>query len=87
MHQLGLTAADLTAFLARMQPSEDVEVRRQALSNAGVPPEEAGKLALLQVMQEFSCQLLELNNHKIAADLVRLGVLTGSILRDGEASF
>lgn len=89
MHQLGLSAADLTSFLQReaMHPLEDIEKSRQAHLSSGVSPELAEKLALIEYLQAFSVKLLEANNHKIAADLVRLGVLTGTLLRDGEASF
>lgn len=89
MHQLGLSAADLAAFLQReaIHPLEEIERCRQASLNAGVSPELAEKLAIVEYLQTFSLKLLELNNHKIAADLVRLGVLTGTLLRDGDASF
>lgn len=89
MHQLGLTATDLTSFMQReaMHPLEEIERYRQASLNAGMSPELAEKLAIVEYLQTFSLKLLELNNHKIASDLVRLGVLTGTLLRDGEASF
>jgi hypothetical protein len=74
-HQSGRDAAERLATLEK------------ANLNAQMPPEAARQLALVQYMHEFASQLLEANNRKIAADLVRLGVITGTITRSGEAAF
>ena len=88
MHQLGLTAADVTTFLQKEgDPGARIAESRERFLQAGHSAEQAQALSLVQYLQDFSARLLELNNHKIATDLVRLGVLTGTILRDGEASF
>lgn len=89
MHQLGLSAADVTALLHRegSQALERLETFRKANQHAGLEPEAARELAMVQYLQEFSTTLLEANNRKIAADLVRLGVLTGTITKNGEAAF
>lgn len=89
MHQLGLSAADVTALLHRegAQAQERLETFRKANQHAGLEPEAARELAMVQYLQEFSTTLLEANNRKIAADLVRLGVLTGTITKSGEAAF
>jgi hypothetical protein len=42
---------------------------------------------MVQYLHEYTTTLLEANNRKIAADLIRLGVLTGTITRDGEPAF
>ena len=89
MHQLGLTTADLAGIvhetldgaLARLEQAE------RAALNAGRSPENAKQLALVQLFLESSERLLEANNRKVAADLIRLGVLTGTITRDGEPAF
>ncbi|HEY9720984.1 MAG TPA: hypothetical protein V6D47_03170 [Oscillatoriaceae cyanobacterium] len=89
MHQLGLTTTDLAAIvhetldgaLARLETAE------RAALNAGRSPEQAKQLALVQLFLESSERLLEANNRKVAADLIRLGVLTGTITRDGEPAF
>jgi len=89
MHQLGLSAADVAALLHReaAQVLERLETHRKANQHAGLEPETARELAMVQYLQEFSTTLLEANNRKIAADLVRLGVLTGTITKSGEAAF
>lgn len=89
MHQLGLSAADVAALLHRegAQAMERLETHRKANQHAGLGPEAARDLAFIQYLQEFSTTLLEANNRKIAADLVRLGVLTGTITTGGEAAF
>lgn len=89
MHQLGLTASDVTAFLHRegMTSLERLEVHRSANLHAGMSSEAAQSLAMIQLLQEFASSLLEANNRKIAADLVRLGVLTGTLTKGGEATF
>lgn len=89
MHQLGLTSADVAALLHReaQGATERLEKFGAANRHAGLAPEAARELALIQYLQEFSTALLEANNRKIAADLVRLGVLKGTITRDGEAAF
>lgn len=89
MHQLGLSTAELAAWahesldgaLARLEQAE------RAALNAGRSPEQAKQLALVQFFLESSERLLEANNRKVAADLIRLGVLTGTITRDGEPAF
>lgn len=89
MHQLGLSAADVAALLHREASSatERLEILGAANRHSGHGPEAARELAVIQYLQEFSTTLLEANNRKIAADLVRLGVLTGTITRNGEAAF
>ncbi|MBO9542438.1 hypothetical protein J7643_17755 [bacterium] len=89
MHQLGLSAADVAALLHRevQGATERLETFDAANRHAGLAPEAARELALIQYLHEFSTTLLEANNRKIAVDLVRLGVLTGTITRDGEAAF
>ena len=89
VHQLGLSAADVVALV-----HQETETWAQRLStfenanrHAGLEPEQAQKLAMIQYLHEFSASLLEANNRKIAADLIRLGVLHGSIRRGGEATF
>ncbi|HEY9900159.1 MAG TPA: hypothetical protein V6D00_13375 [Pantanalinema sp.] len=89
MHQLGLSAADVAALLHRegQDASRRLETFAAANRHSGLAAEAARELALIQYLQEFATTLLEANNRKIAADLVRLGVLTGTITRDGEAAF
>lgn len=89
MHQLGLSAADVAALLHRegSQAMERLEIHRKANEHAGLGPEAARELAMVQYLQDFSTTLLEANNRKIAADLVRLGVLTGTITKSGDAAF
>lgn len=59
----------------------------KAAIHAGVSPELAREHAMVQYMHEFATNLLEANNKKIAADLIRLGVIMGTIRRDGEPAF
>lgn len=89
VHQLGLTAADVAALVHREteQWAETLGKFEAANQHAGMAPLEAQKLAMIQYLHEFTTTLLEANNRKIAADLIRLGVLSGSITRDGEATF
>lgn len=89
MHQLGLSAADLTSWLheRRQDLPERLAARTHGHRAAGHPPEEAARLALFDTLAELASDLLEANNRKLATDLVRLGVLAGTISRDGEASF
>lgn len=89
MHQLGLSAAELAVWLKTHADESAVRLAtfEAAGLNAGMPPEQAKQVAWVQYMHEFSAALLEANNRKIAADLVRLGVITGTILRSGEAAF
>lgn len=89
MHQLGLSAADVTALSHRAasEALERLETHRKANEHAGLAAEAARQLAMVQYLQDFSTTLLEANNRKIAADLVRLGVLTGTITRSGDAAF
>jgi hypothetical protein len=89
MHQLGLSAAEVA--LLTHQDAEGAAERLATLEranlNAQLAPEAARQLAFVQYMHEFASKLLEANNRKIAADLVRLGVITGTITRSGEAAF
>lgn len=89
MHQLGLSAAEVALLLQQQTETQDqrLETLEAAALNAGLAPELAKRQAMLQYMNEFTTSLLEANNRKIAADLIRLGVLTGTITRDGEPAF
>lgn len=89
MHQLGLTAADVAALIhgSREGAAASLAVRTKALEHAGHGPEEAARLALFELLATFAADLLEANNRKLATDLVRLGVLAGTISKEGEASF
>ena len=89
MHQLGLSAADAAQLLHREfeGAGDRLNTFEQAALHAGLSPELARRQALVQYLPEFSSTLLEANNRKIAADLIRLGVLTGTITRDGEPAF
>lgn len=88
MHQLGLSAADIAVLVHKEQERglETLEKFAQANVHAGMPPEDARRFALVQYMHEYTTTLLEANNRKIAADLIRLGVLTGTIT-NGEPAF
>lgn len=84
-----MTAADMAVMVAK-----EAETAPERLANyeavalrTGATPEQARQLALVRYMHEYTEALLSANNRKIAADLVRLGVLTGTLTRDGEASF
>ena len=89
MHQLGLSAADVAVLVHQEQETwqETLAKFEQANVHAGLAPEEARRLAMVQYLHEYTTTLLEANNRKIAADLIRLGVLTGTITRNGEAAF
>lgn len=89
MQQLGLSAADVVALVHRETETWEEQLSKFEAANrhAGMEPETAQKLAMIQYMHEFSATLLEANNRKIAADLIRLGVLHGTIRRGGEATF
>jgi hypothetical protein len=89
MHQLGLSAADVAVLVHKEQATwQDTLAKFEAAAlNAGVPAEQAKSLAMVQYLHEYTTTLLEANNRKIAADLIRLGVLTGTITRDGEPAF
>lgn len=89
MHQLGLSAADVVALVHQETETwaEKLEKFQNANRHAGLDPEQAQNLAMIQYLHEFSATLLEANNRKIAADLIRLGVLSGTISRGGEATF
>jgi hypothetical protein len=84
-----MSAADLALLLQRELDGagDRLNTYEQAAMNAGLAPELAKRQALVQYLHEFSASLLEANNRKIAADLIRLGVLTGTITRDGEPAF
>lgn len=89
MHQLGLSAAEVALLVHKEQGAwaETHEKLTQANIHAGLPPESARELAMVQYLHEYTTTLLEANNRKIAADLIRLGVLTGTITRNGEPAF
>jgi hypothetical protein len=89
MHQLGLNAADVAVLLQKESASwaPRLDVFRSAARNSGLSPEEANQFAMIQYLHEYTTQLLAANNRKIAADLIRLGVLTGSITSNGEPAF
>ena len=89
MQQLGLSAADVVALVHQETETwaERLSTFESANRHAGMEPDHAQKLAMIQYLHEFSATLLEANNRKIAADLIRLGVLHGSIRRGGEATF
>ncbi|MNK30480.1 hypothetical protein D3C87_488980 [compost metagenome] len=89
MQQLGLSAADVVALVHQETETwaERLSKFESANRHAGMEPDQAQQLAMIQYLHEFSATLLEANNRKIAADLIRLGVLHGSIRRGGEASF
>lgn len=89
MQQLGLSAADVTALVHQETETwaEKLAKFEAANRHAGLEAEAAQKLAMIQYLHDFSAALLEANNRKIAADLVRLGVLHGTIRRGGEATF
>jgi|GEM_PF-2398043 hypothetical protein len=89
MHQLGLTAAELAGFMhGRAETALDrLSAMRNAHLHAGCGPEEAERLATLEYLQEFATDLLLANNRKIASDLVRLGVISGTLTAGGDASF
>ncbi len=89
MHQLGLSAADVVALVHRETDTwtDKLETFVNANRHAGLDSERAQQLAMIQYLHEFSAALLEANNRKIAADLIRLGVLHGTISRGGEATF
>jgi hypothetical protein len=89
MHQLGLTAAEVAVLVHKEQATwQDSLAKFEAAAlNAGLPPAQAKELAMVQYLHEYTTTLLEANNRKIAADLIRLGVLTGTITRDGEPAF
>jgi hypothetical protein len=89
VHQLGLSAADVVALVHQETETwaERLTKFENANRHAGMEPEQAQKLAMIQYLHEFSATLLEANNRKIAADLIRLGVLHGTIRRGGEATF
>jgi hypothetical protein len=89
LHQLGLSAAEYVALVHQESETwaETLAKFETANRHAGLEPEQAQKLAMIQYLHEFSATLLEANNRKIAADLIRLGVLHGTIRRGGEATF
>lgn len=78
MHQLGLSAAEVAELLHARRAGWETRL-------AALP--EPARLALCDLLAEFASELLEANNKKLTADLVRLGVLPGTITRGGEASF
>jgi hypothetical protein len=88
MHQLGLSAADIAVLVHQEQdtwPAAFAKFEAAGL-HAGLAPDHAQKLAMVQYLHEYTSTLLEANNRKIAADLIRLGVLTGTIT-NGEPAF
>lgn len=89
MHQLGLSAADVAVLVHKEQAAwQDTLAKFEAAAlHAGMTPEQAKAQAMVQYLHEYTTTLLEANNRKIAADLIRLGVLTGTITRDGEPAF
>lgn len=89
MHQLGLSAADVAVLVHREQETwqETLSKFEQAAGHAGLAPDEARRFAMVQYLHEYTTTLLEANNRKIAADLIRLGVLTGTISKNGEPAF
>lgn len=89
MHQLGLTATDLTVLLkqALEKAGDSLDGFEAANIHAGMAPERAARQAMVDYMHAFAETVITANNRKIAADLVRLGVLTGTLTRGGEATF
>lgn len=89
MHQLGMSAAELALLVQSHTDNwaERLATFEQAALNNGMPADQARQFAMVRYMQEFSEALLEANNRKIAADLIRLGVLTGTITKSGEPAF
>ena len=89
MHQLGLSAADVALFI--QGHTDNWADRLQAIEKAavhdGLSPEQARQFAMVRYIHEYTESLLEANNRKIAADLIRLGVLTGTITKNGEPTF
>jgi hypothetical protein len=88
MHQLGLSAADVAVLVHKEQGAwqETLDKFEQANLHAGLTPDAARQLAMVQYLHEYTTTLLAANNRKIAADLIRLGVLTGTIT-NGEPAF
>jgi hypothetical protein len=89
MHQLGLSAADVAVIVHKAQAEwKDALGKFEAAAvHAGHGPEEAKTIAMVHYLHDYTTALLEANNRKIAADLIRLGVLTGTIDRDGQPAF
>ncbi|MFP5502409.1 MAG: hypothetical protein ACLGIN_07950 [Candidatus Sericytochromatia bacterium] len=89
MDQLGLSATDVALFLEKERAgfASRLATFEQAALNAEMDPEKAREFAMVQYMHEFASSLLEANNRKLAADLIRLGVLAGTIKRGGEPAF
>jgi hypothetical protein len=89
MHQLGLSAADIATIVHKAQAEwkETLGKLEAAAGHAGASPEEAKAVAMVHYLHDYTTALLEANNRKIAADLIRLGVLTGTIDRDGQPAF
>ena len=89
MHQLGLSAADV-ALLTQQHTdnwAERLAAYEAAAVHNGLAPDQARQFAMIQFLQAYTEALLESNNRKIAADLIRLGVIVGTIKRDGEPAF
>ena len=76
-----MVAKETEAAPERLANYEAVALR------TGVTPEAARQLALVRYMHEYTEALLSANNRKIAADLIRLGVMPGTIKHDGEPAF
>lgn len=89
MHQLGLSAADLTLLLHREREglAGRLDARTTAHRHLGLDEARARENALCDLVLDITSALLEANNRKLAVDLVRLGVLTGTITREGDAAF
>lgn len=89
MQHIGLSATEIATVLHREAEgwAESIDKYEQAALHAGMEPEQARQFAMVQYLQNFATELLEANNRKLAADLIRLGVIAGTIRHNGEPAF